>query len=58
MARNFAELEWLCPISKVAEHLTHNPKADGSKPTTGIGKEKMARNVIELEWLCPAGTMV
>jgi hypothetical protein len=58
MARNFAELEWLCPISTMVKHLTHILKVDGSNPTTGTEREKMARHFMELKWLCPASSVV
>jgi hypothetical protein len=32
-----SEYKKLCPISTVVEHLTHNPKVEGSNPTTGTG---------------------
>jgi hypothetical protein len=46
------------PDSSVVEHLTHNPKVNGSNPSTGTGKQKKAKNVIELKWLGPISTMV
>jgi hypothetical protein len=58
MPKNVIELEWLCPISTVVKHFTHNPKVNGSDPTIVTGKEKMAINVIEFEWMCPISTLV
>ncbi len=42
MARNVIELKCACSISTMVNNLTHNPKAEGSKPTVGTVKEETA----------------
>jgi hypothetical protein len=34
--------------STAAEHLSHNPKIEGSNPATGSGREKINKKVISL----------
>ncbi len=31
--------ELWCPCNTVAEHFTHNPKMEGSKPAPGTGRD-------------------
>ncbi len=37
-------------FSTVADHSTHNPKIEGSNPTTGTGKEKMTKKDFDNNW--------
>jgi hypothetical protein len=41
----------------VAKQSTHNPKIEGSNPTTGIGSEKFGKQTLGFKWVLKLATI-